>query len=546
MKTTPNLTGSISWTHRVFLYAFAILLPLCGTAFAQGSLVAFGRIDPAGVLESNHNAVGGVIDVSKGGVGIFEIEFSSPGAFAGATTDDFHVGITVHGTSSNDDAAAADVSFVNADTLTIYVYTGDLEDANNLSNPEPRDVRFFFQIYRIPDGNVASPTSTGVLASGRVGTGGSLLGGVNAFGLDVVATRPATGEYEITVSGAGMFAGDAIENYSLALTLHGTFNDDELIRGSAADVSSDDEAVFDIFIDDAQATDDDNNPDPINDAFSFVIYRVPTATSPLPPASALLGLLARVEGSAGGLLASATTYPGATILPERTDTGDYLLTITAPGAFANRTTSDYSLQLQINDGNISDEFSSGRINLTDSNTMEVEVYISDVEQISEFGTPRDNDFSVLIMNSFTEVQSDMLIGKKRSIATMKGNDIHSLSGAGQRLNIRSKGSRKARFFIYAENDGNLTRNIRVSKRGKFRGVKPKFFVLTGGRSNVTGAIKTSGAVLPGIAPDRGVLIVAKLKPKTSGPRRPKVSLQGADTVSGTIEDLVQARLKPSN
>jgi len=543
MKNTPALSGIASRSRRVFC-TVACLLPLCGFAIAQDTLVAYGIVEFDGTFNSHYNAVGGDIVVNKGVVGIYEIEITSPGAFVGATTDDFHVGLTIRNSISNHDAAAADVSFVDANTLTVDVYIADLEDAGNLSNPEARDLPFFFQIYRIPAGGVANPTSTGVLASGRVGTGGSLLGGVNAFGAGISAIRPATGEYELTVSGAGMFAGDTIDDYSLALTVNGNFNDDELIRGRASDDSSDDEIVFDIFIDDAQDTFNDNTSVPANNAFSFVIYRVPTATSPLPPASALLGLLARMDGTTGDLLSSATSFPGASIVPERTEIGDYLLTISAPGAFANRTVSDYSLQLQINDGNISDEFSSGRISLVDSSTMTVEVYVSDVEQDTEFGTPRDNDFSVLIMNAFTEVQSDMLVGKKISVATMIGEDVYSLAPGNQRLRVRSKKSGRARFYFGAENDGNLTRAIAVGSVGKIKGVMAKFFLLSGGRSNVTAAIKSTSFALPGMAPGTNALFEAKTKPKKrSNKKKAKIRLQGIDVTSGAAQDLVDARLK---
>lgn len=516
-----------------------------GLSQAQESLVGFGRVDATGILWSGHSPIGATVSSTRVGVGYYEIDFVKPGAFAGANGTDFHIGLTIHDTGPDDEAAMGDIWVVDADTLRVQVYIADVEDGTDAMEAEARDFTFFFHVFRTSaSGSVPSSTSS-ILATGSVDSNGDILGAVSTHGTSVTSTEVALGHYEVTVSGPGLFVGDTASNYSIGLTPEGQSLDDDLVRGSVSSIISSDSMSIQVYVDDAQNVSDDNQGDPTSRGFHFVIFRTPNGSIASPPPSGLLCAVAYVEGTVGGFESSSTSFPGGTMSVQKVGTGDYQLEILAPGAFAGKTGSDYCLQLQCIISNYSDSIATGRITIVNSNTMQIDVGIADVEEPgTNAGTATDEDFTIVVLGAHTEVQGDLSIGKKLSDAAIFGNDVYSSSPGTQKLKLRAKKSGKAKFFFQTGNDGNLSRDVAVSSLGKIKGVKPKIFLLTGGRQNVTAAIKRNSHVLPNLAPEENAVFKVTTKPKKDSKRKKtKIQLQAIDVVSGSVQDAVQAKIK---
>ena len=79
---------------------------------------------------------------------------------------------------------------------------------------------------------------------------------------------------------------------------------------------------------------------------------------------------------------------------------------------------------------------------------------------------------------------DMWTGPSRS--RMKGNNRYSLTGAGQTTFIKKQ--RRATGFIRVQNDGDTAEQLRVRALKTNRYFRFKYFRLTGGKANVTGAV----------------------------------------------------------
>lgn len=87
--------------------------------------------------------------------------------------------------------------------------------------------------------------------------------------------------------------------------------------------------------------------------------------------------------------------------------------------------------------------------------------------------------------------TDLRIGTKSAVASHRGNDIYSASGAGQQIKIKKKG--RAKFYTSVENDGAVPDAIRLKVKGlSTKKFDVKVFKLTGGRKNVTAKILKRG------------------------------------------------------
>lgn len=512
------------------LLAAAAAFILINNACAQDSLVGFGRVTSGGVLAVEVSAVGGTISVGHIADGTYEIEFSSPGAFVGLTPDDFHIGITMWSNGSDDYAAVTRVDSLTDNFLRVNVYVGDMEDSTNTSAAELRDWAFYFQVHRIVPGGTVSPRSNYVVASGRVDETGDIQSWVTAHGMQVASVEGLTGEYDVVINAPGFFVGDNPNSYSIALCADGTSVDDNLVAGEMANFGSDDEVTLKVYTVDAQSDLDDDNSHPAHQGFSFIVY-----SNVAPPVTSLLTGMARVDGLTGDLLSSATALPGGVVSSHRLGNGEYRVVIQAAGAFVGKTTNSYSLQIQsVTLGGVDDVVPSGRLTVLDSDTAQIDVFMGDVESPGGNADLEDQDFSLMVVSSEAELGSDLMIGKKLS------------SLQDQILKVRVKKNGKGKFFYRTENSGNLTRDLGVALSGKSKGYKLKHFLVTGGRSNITAAMKSSDFVKPNMAPGELAAFETKVKRKrNAAPRRAKFRFAGIDSRTGATQDLVQAKLKPS-
>ena len=108
------------------------------------------------------------------------------------------------------------------------------------------------------------------------------------------------------------------------------------------------------------------------------------------------------------------------------------------------------------------------------------------------GTATNHFFLIPMDYGNALFQPDLRIGKKGNPATHKGNDYYTTSGARQKHNVSLRKTRNTKFHTSLENDGYVVDSIRLTATKPNRKVKWKVFRLTGGRKNITGALKVGG------------------------------------------------------
>lgn len=142
------------------------------------------------------------------------------------------------------------------------------------------------------------------------------------------------------------------------------------------------------------------------------------------------------------------------------------------------------------------------------------------------------------------IQVDAKIGKKSNPAAQKVDNFYSASGAGQVLRVKLSGRRKSKFHFSLQNDGAIEDQLILSGPRANKTLKLKTFRLTGGRVNVTGAMR-SGYSLGAVAPGGTVVFQVQAKARSSKRRaRQNLTFQGR-SVSASSVDGVKAKVKQS-
>lgn len=537
MRTLPKLQVAHSLAA-----LFLGFLALAGSANAQETTVAVGRVEFDGTVSNSANTVNGFVSATHPATGQYFVSINTPGGFTGADPDDFVVLATVESDLSNGRTAAATVESVSNDLLVIEVNIGDVEDATLPGAAEERNSPFFFAIHRAPTGDAISADSHFLLATGRVIAFGPMAEGLatNGATLDVVSN--ATGDYDLVLEKPGAFADDDAGDYALLLTPLGSGSQDHVVCGAVDTVSSDDEVRFRIQTDDAQDLANDNATVAEDLSFFYSIYHIPPGGNTTRATSKFLRAIAHVDGNAGTLEAGATSYPGGSIGTIMNGPGDYHVLIEAPGRFAGVSGGDHCVQVTARRGLLGDEVVSGRAFVLNDDLLRIEVYVDDVETAaSSEGTPVVGDFYVVLHEAIARPLTDIQVGKKASANSMKGNDIYNTSGSKQNLRVATR-KPKAKFFFAVENDGNTHDCHRIRRKGGIKGVKARFFRLTGGKANITGAIRTSGYLTEDILPERRLRFFAKTRFRPSERPRGIIRLSSQSQLSGTSKDVCVARI----
>lgn len=96
--------------------------------------------------------------------------------------------------------------------------------------------------------------------------------------------------------------------------------------------------------------------------------------------------------------------------------------------------------------------------------------------------------------------ADARIGRRANPATQRIDDVYSVSGARQVLPVRLVQMRRSRFFVSAQNDGDIADNLRVVGTRANRTLRLSVLRLTGGRINITAQL-AAGRLFPGVEPD---------------------------------------------
>ncbi|MCB1207540.1 MAG: hypothetical protein KDN18_25035 [Verrucomicrobiae bacterium] len=532
MKNHP-LHSLRSPSHFVSSLAAGILLFSGLPGFSREATIANGKVGPDGVLYQSTNTLGGTVSTARLAAGSYQIEVNAPGAFAGAITNDFAILVTPVNSISDDEIATAVIQSLTDDTLTARVRLADIEDAADPNNQAAVDTGFFFSLLRFPDGTTLEATSSQLTATGRVGFNGELLSAAvpPEFTLDVI--RSSVGNYQITLSRPGAFINDDGHDYALNLAVVGTGVTDEIIRGNTVVTASDDEVVFRVILDDAQDTSNDNLTEPTDRTFAFAIHRLESIEGP--QSSLLLGML-RFDGFIGIPLNSATSIPGGTLSGERTGPGRYRIALEVPGYFKDRYDGEFAAFPQVEFSGYADDFAVASVDVFDYDTLHIDVAVNDVETAgTNLGVGEDRDFFLVLYDARTTTQADLHIGKGPTLSRMKGDDRYQAKAKGQVLNLRKPIAKGYRYFQAVENDGNV--RDRFVFRGRLKGEgKMKHFRLSGGKTNVTAAVRNSGYLAESIAPGDSIRFESRLRlPSGSAASRSKILCRSLSPAGGLTD-----------
>lgn len=505
---------------------FAALLP--ATLRAQETLLGIGWIHSSGTLTGGWSPVG-AITTSRPNTGEFHVTIDAPGEFAGAGIGDFLPQATTRIGAPSARALTAEITAVSADSVTAVFYLSDVEDSANPSGPEPSNYSFQFALHRFPIGaDVVAPASRYLLATGSIAANGTLKRGITSDGSSLEVTRAGEGDYHVTLTKAGAYAGFGLEDfYPFATSGNQSHLQDNLPVGTA-DSKSSDHVLITFNTADVQNASDDN-PEAEDDEFHFTIYRAGTP-SPVQAESALLLGMASVQGNNGLLRRGVTSLPGGSLAVERNGAGRYRITLSAPGRFAGRSMEDFAMQVHLNNSSHIDRIPSVRGMILGPDTFEFDVRVNDVENAGEtFGVAEDNDFFLTIHDAVASSRPDLRIGKKPLLTRMKGDGLYNGNARGQKIISTPSSNGRVKIHLASENDGNVSRDLMT--RGK-RGAglsKTRCFQMTGGKKNVTAAFLAAGATAPSVRPGAAVQYeVRSLLPAGSAKSRSSIRFQTAD------------------
>lgn len=518
-------------------------------ASAQDPLVALGRFTSSGTVFSSTNTVGGVVSSIQNGPGDYTVTVTATGAFAGAGVEDFIPEVTTQSHLVEFMVPKASVASVTDDALTIHIHTDDVEDSAAPDSPVPRDPPFALAVYRIPENFAGKGATRHLIAAGRVNHNTGILTKVGVDGIKITGEKIGTGVYVLTFTKSGAFAGAGNENFVPILSRYGPNGSTVAIRGSVTWFSSDEITVrvqshnMQSF---AGGVDQDITS-PTNGIFHFSLYQIPATPDPRPAKSRMLVSLGRV--SSMGQLESGGTYGNGTASAEQTGTGAYRVTITSPGAFAGRSSDEFIPQLTLRQNGSFDRVIRGSVEIANANTLTLDVYTTDAEVAGSWnGLAVDASFYFTLYDAVADYQPDLRIGRKAALAGHKGDNIHNGSGAGQQIRVKLRDKKngapkRKKYFFLAENDGNAVDNLRLRTPSPKRLLRMRFFRLTGGRQNVTAALRTGTLVLGDLRPGEQVQFqsVVKFK-KNARKKRKKIATRSHSLRDASRIDVAKAKL----
>lgn len=497
-----------------------------GSIIAQENVVALGRVDATGALTSSSNTVGGIVASARNATGSYTVTVTAVGAFTGTDVNDFAGQATINSSGSGDSTVKVAVSAVTTDVITLEVTVDDVEDATNADLQVAVDAAFNFVLFRIPTTVTASTTTSHLIASGKVGLTGLLQSSIGRDGIAVTSGLVAAGDFNIALTKPGRFLTDTMNDYVILLTLEGSGAEAYAIRGDVTDVTAGGQVVIKVRTDDVQAAVSASAGVPLSRGFYFSVFQTTTQPAGTVDTEALVAH-ARV-GTAGALLTNSNSFDGGVIASTQLGVGLYRVTVTSTGAFAGRTAAEFVAQATLNQNVSSDEGIAVEVIKVNDNTLQVDVSVNDLEVAGEAGgVLADAGFYLSILDTFSvsdRIRPDLLIGKRRALTKMTGDNVYGRNGRGQSIRLDLVKLKWSRYFFALENDGNVTDRVRIKETGRVGKMKTKYFRLTGGRTNITGQMTRAGYIEASLLPDAVVRYQGRVKYRS--PRnRPKQSIR---------------------
>lgn len=519
MKTSLPYQSRLKHCGKLAAFAFAILTAH-GSINAQENIVALGRVNAAGGLTSSDNTVNGVVVPVRNAVGDYTVTVTAVGAFTGSDVNDYAAQATINAGASGDTVIKVGVTAVTNNAITLEVNVDDVENTATPNDPVPADANFNFVLFRIPDTASASATTSHLLSAGRVDETGLMRSSIGRDGIVTVSAPAGPGSYNIVLSKAGGFTADTANDYVVLLTLEGVGAEAYAIRGDVIDVTGDGQVVINVRTDDVQAPVDLNTAVPTSRSFYFSVYQTTDTPVGTVDTEALVSH-ARVN-AAGAMLSSTNSFDGGTISSSRLGTGSYRVIMTSSGAYTNRTAVEYVVQATLNQTTSEDDGIAVEVIIVNNNTMQIDVSVNDLETSGQAeGVPQDAGFYLTVLDTVGDVRPDLLIGERRSLTQMRGDNVYGRSGRGQSIDRDLVKKKWSKYFFALENDGNVADRVRLKETGRTGSLKTKYFRLTDGRTNITGQMTRAGYIEASLDPDEAVLYqgLAKYRSLTKRPNQ---------------------------
>jgi hypothetical protein len=236
-----------------------------------------------------------------------------------------------------------------------------------------------------------------VIALGAVNSLGAMGKSANSVGGIVSSSLSGTGDFQITVTAAGAFAGRTANDFVVETTVRATSSDDNISNGAVTTVTND---VLTVRVRTSDLEDSANPDGPLaqNSAFSFVIRRIDVGTTSIDGDSRFL--LGVGEVTITGAMLSGFGIDGITVTSSKSNTGEYTINLTKAGGFAGDTTGDYLIMLCAEGGTGADDEAvrGGASSVVSDDAVLFEVYTDDVQQAVAGSSPNpaDEPFSFAI------------------------------------------------------------------------------------------------------------------------------------------------------
>ena len=121
-----------------------------------------------------------------------------------------------------------------------------------------------------------------------------------------------------------------------------------------------------------------------------------------------------------------------------------------------------------------------------------------------------------------------------------GNDIYSVTGAGQSRTCSVKSGRRVAFLVRAQNDSSASDGIVITGRSGSRHFRVRYYQDS---SNVTAEVTGSGLVLPSLAPGDWSDISVKVKARGKAGLALSVWVSASSETTRGIQDIVLATVE---
>lgn len=289
-----------------------------------------------------------------------------------------------------------------------------------------------------------------LLGLGWINSAGDLVSGGSSVGT-ISTSRPNIGEYHVTIDAPGEFVGAGIGDFLPQANARSSAWSDRALTAEISDISSDSvTAVF--YLSDVEDPTNLSGPEAVNASFQFVLLRFPSAST-VPPSSRRLFAAGSIASN--GTLKRAAVSNSADLGVVRSGEGDYLLTFTKAGAFANLASGDFHiLATSGNQSASQDNLPVGNTDGLNDDQLIVNISTADVQNAGNANAEaEDDEFHFLIYQSGgptgTKAESSLLL----AMASVQGNNGLLRRGAtslpGGNLAVQRNGAGRYRITLSA-------------------------------------------------------------------------------------------------